>query len=161
MYILQVHNNKKGEREIGESWSYLGISTFVPISVVKKAEEAIKRLENTNNRGDKTKRGNKPCSQCGKPWFIMSPHLFDWIKFSNIILPLHLSNLSPSRLCSPLPISLWGSISANMRTRLCPGAAQSIPLYMNNVSPPHLAVCSYIHKLLRLNRGEECIGKLG
>ena len=31
-----------------------------------KAEEAIKRLENTN-RGDKTKRATKPCSQCGKP----------------------------------------------------------------------------------------------
>ena len=65
-YILQVHNNKKGEREIGESWSYLGISTYVPVSVVKKAEEAIKRLENTN-RGEKSKRSKKPCSQCGKP----------------------------------------------------------------------------------------------
>ena len=66
-YELQVHNNKKGEREIGESWSYLGISTYVPVSVVRKAEEAIKRLEDTNNRGEKSKRGIKPCSQCGKP----------------------------------------------------------------------------------------------
>ena len=61
-----MHNNKKGEREIGESWSYLGISTYVPVSVVKKAEEAIKRLENTS-RGEKSKRAKKPCSQCGKP----------------------------------------------------------------------------------------------
>ena len=52
-YELEVHNNKKGEREIGESWSYLGISTFVPVSVVRKAEEAIKRLEDTNNREEK------------------------------------------------------------------------------------------------------------
>ena len=64
--MLQVHNNKKGEREIGESWSYLGISTYVPISVVKKAEDAIRRLEDTQ-RGEKSKRGNKPCAQCGKP----------------------------------------------------------------------------------------------
>ena len=60
MGVLQVHNNKKGEREIGESWSYLGISTYVPVSVVKKAEEAIKRLENTNRDDKKTKGGDKP-----------------------------------------------------------------------------------------------------
>lgn len=65
-YALQVHNNKKGEQEIGESWSYLGISTFVPVSVVRKAEEAIKRLEN-DNRGEKSKRANRPCSQCNRP----------------------------------------------------------------------------------------------
>ena len=58
--MLQVHNNKKGEREIGESWSYLGISTYVPVSVVRKAEEAIKRLENTNRDDKKTKGGDKP-----------------------------------------------------------------------------------------------------
>ena len=61
-----MHNNKKGEREIGESWSYLGISTYVPVCVVKKAEEAIKRLEN-DNRGEKSKRANRPCSQCTRP----------------------------------------------------------------------------------------------
>ena len=55
-----MHNNKKGEREIGESWSYLGISTYVPVSVVRKAEEAIKRLENTNRDSKKTKGGDKP-----------------------------------------------------------------------------------------------------
>ena len=60
MGVLQVHNNKKGEREIGESWSYLGISTYVPVSVVRKAEEAIKRLENTNRDDKKTKGGDKP-----------------------------------------------------------------------------------------------------
>ena len=65
-YALQVHSNKKGEQEIGESWSYLGISTFVPVSVVRKAEEAIKRLEN-DNRGEKSKRANRPCSQCNRP----------------------------------------------------------------------------------------------
>ena len=61
----KVHFNKKGEREIGESWSYLGVSTFVPIFVVKKAEEAIMGLDKAS-KGYSAQKGAKSCSHCGK-----------------------------------------------------------------------------------------------
>ena len=60
-----MHNNKNGEKEIGESWSYLGVSTFVPISVVKKAEEAIKGLD-TTKRDNSIRKGCMACMHCGK-----------------------------------------------------------------------------------------------
>ena len=60
-----MHNNKNGEKEIGESWSYLGVSTFVPISVVKKAEEAIKGLD-TTKRDNSIRKGCTSCMHCGK-----------------------------------------------------------------------------------------------
>ena len=62
---LKVHFNKKGEREIGESWSYLGVSTFVPIFVVKKAEEAIMGLDKAS-KGYSAQKGAKSYSHCGK-----------------------------------------------------------------------------------------------
>lgn len=56
--MVQVHPNGDGQREVGEAWSYLGVTTYVPVSMVEEAEGAIRRLVE-----DEAGR----CTHCGRP----------------------------------------------------------------------------------------------